>query len=66
MRERNEPLVQRCIELAGRVAAPVVGTLAIELIMRGLKGWNVIGQRLPSVLSLKRFQPRRASFAALS
>jgi multiple antibiotic resistance protein len=42
VRERNEPLVQRYIELAGRVSALVVGTFAIEMIMRGLEGWKAI------------------------
>jgi multiple antibiotic resistance protein len=42
VRERNEPLVQRYIEIAGRITALIVGTFAIEMIMRGLEGWKAI------------------------
>jgi len=42
VRERNEKLVDRYIETAGRVTALVVGTFAIEMIMRGLKGWLAV------------------------
>lgn len=37
---RNEELVQRYIDVAGRVTALVVGTFAIEMIMRGLTTWK--------------------------
>jgi len=44
VRERNEKLVDRYIEIAGRAMALVVGTFAIEMIMRGVEGWlEVIG-----------------------
>jgi small neutral amino acid transporter SnatA (MarC family) len=36
---RNEELVQRYIDIAGRVTALVVGTFAIEMIMRGVSTW---------------------------
>ncbi len=36
---RNEELIQRYIDVAGRVTALVVGTFAIEMIMRGLAVW---------------------------
>jgi multiple antibiotic resistance protein len=39
VRLRNEELLQRYIEIAGRVTALVVGTFAIEMIMRGLATW---------------------------
>lgn len=44
VRERNEKLVDRYIEIVGRAMALVVGTFAVEMIMRGLEGWmKVIG-----------------------
>ncbi len=44
VRERNEKLVGRYIEVAGRVTALIVGTFAIEMLMRGIQGWlTVIG-----------------------
>ena len=44
VRERNEKLVDRYIEIVGRAMALVVGTFAVEMIMRGLQGWReVIG-----------------------
>ena len=42
VRERNERLVGRYIEIAGRVTALVVGTFAIEMIMRGIEGWLTV------------------------
>lgn len=43
-RERNERLVDRYIEIVGRAMALVVGTFAVEMIMRGLQGWmEIIG-----------------------
>lgn len=36
---RREPLVERYVEIMGRVTALVVGTFAIEMIMRGLQAW---------------------------
>lgn len=36
---RREELVQRYIEIAGRVTALVVGTIAVDMIMRGIKSW---------------------------
>lgn len=44
VRERNERLVDRYIEIVGRAMALVVGTFAIEMIMRGMEGWiEIIG-----------------------
>ncbi len=36
---RNEELVQRYVEIAGRVAALVVGTFSIEMIFQGIASW---------------------------
>jgi small neutral amino acid transporter SnatA (MarC family) len=35
----RERLVQRYVEVVGRASALVVGTFAVEMIMRGLAGW---------------------------
>jgi small neutral amino acid transporter SnatA (MarC family) len=40
VRPRREVLVKRYIEVAGRVTALYVGTLAVEMIMRGIKAWS--------------------------
>ncbi len=37
---RNEAIVQRYVEIAGRVTALVVGTIAIDMIMRGIAAWT--------------------------
>jgi len=42
VRPRNEGLVERYIDIAGRITALVVGTYAIEMIMLGLKAWTPI------------------------
>lgn len=39
VRPRREPLIQRYIEIAGRVTALFVGTIAVEMIMQGLRAW---------------------------
>ncbi|MGH0035690.1 MAG: MarC family protein [Myxococcota bacterium] len=39
VRPRNEALVERYIEIAGRITALYVGTVAIEMIMQGISGW---------------------------
>ncbi len=39
VRPRREPLIQRYIEIAGRVTALFVGTISVEMIMRGIKAW---------------------------
>lgn len=41
VKSRNEELVQRYIDIAGRVTALVIGTFAIEMIMRGIAAWLV-------------------------
>lgn len=39
VRTRNEPLIERYVEVAGRIVALVVGTYAIEMIMQGASVW---------------------------
>ena len=39
VRTRNEPLIERYIEVAGRVVALVIGTYSIEMIMQGVSQW---------------------------
>jgi multiple antibiotic resistance protein len=36
---RSEPLVNRYIEITGRISALYVGTIAVEMIMKGLGTW---------------------------
>ncbi|HWU68242.1 MAG TPA: MarC family protein [Stenotrophobium sp.] len=40
VRPRNERLVQRYIEVAGRIMALFVGTIAVQMIMQGLQNWT--------------------------
>lgn len=39
VRPRKEPLVERYIEVAGRISALFVGTISVEMIMQGLVTW---------------------------
>lgn len=39
VRPRNEPLVQRYIEVTGRITALYVGTVSIQMIMTGILDW---------------------------
>jgi multiple antibiotic resistance protein len=39
VRPRNEPVIRRYIEIAGRITALYVGTIAVEMIMQGLRTW---------------------------
>lgn len=39
VRPRNERLIERYVETAGRIAAMIVGTFSIEMIMRGVLSW---------------------------
>ncbi|MBD3317975.1 MAG: MarC family protein [Chitinivibrionales bacterium] len=39
VKPRHEGLIERYVEIVGRVAALVIGTFSIEMIMRGLKTW---------------------------
>jgi len=40
VKPRSEAIVQRYIEIAGRVTALIVGTIAIDMIMRGIGSWT--------------------------
>ena len=39
VRPRKETLIQRYIEIAGRITALVVGTIAVDMIMQGIRSW---------------------------
>ena len=39
VRPRNEPLVQRYIEVTGRIMALFVGTISVDMIMQGIQIW---------------------------
>lgn len=39
VRRRREELIERYIEIAGRITALFVGTIAIEMIMQGIRTW---------------------------
>ena len=39
VKPRKEYLVERYIEIAGRVTALYIGTFSVDMIMKGLKGW---------------------------
>ena len=39
VRPKREPLIERYIEIAGRITALFVGTVSVEMIMRGLRSW---------------------------
>ncbi len=41
VRPRRERLVERYIEIAGRITALYIGTVAIDMIMRGIATWMV-------------------------
>lgn len=39
VRERNARLIQRYVEITGRVSAIVAGSVAVEMIMQGIETW---------------------------
>jgi len=39
LRERNARLVDRYIEIVGRISALLIGTIAVEMIIEGLRSW---------------------------
>jgi small neutral amino acid transporter SnatA (MarC family) len=39
VKPRREPLIQRYIEIAGRITALFVGTVSVDMIMQGLRAW---------------------------
>lgn len=40
VRTRNEALVERYVDLVGRVSALLIGTFAIDMILSGLESWK--------------------------
>lgn len=50
VKTHNEALVERYLEISGRIAAILIGTIAVDMIMRGLDiwvqkyGWEVLHQ----------------------
>lgn len=39
VRERHEALIERYIEIAGRITALFVGTVAVDMLMQGIRAW---------------------------
>jgi len=39
VRPRHEPIIKKYIEIAGRITALYVGTIAVEMIMQGIRTW---------------------------
>lgn len=39
VREKNERLIQRYVEIAGRMMALFIGTISVEMIMQGMQSW---------------------------
>jgi len=39
VKERHEKLVERYVDIVGRVTALIVGTIAIEMVMQGVDLW---------------------------
>lgn len=39
VRQRNEKLVERYIDIVGRLSALVIGTIAVEMILQGFEKW---------------------------
>jgi small neutral amino acid transporter SnatA (MarC family) len=39
VRPKREPLIQRYIEIAGRITALFVGTVSVDMLMQGIQTW---------------------------
>ncbi len=39
IKKRNEQLVERYVDIVGRVSALIIGTIAVEMIFRGVETW---------------------------
>jgi len=39
VRARDERLVERYVEIVGRISALVIGTIAIEMVLQGIDSW---------------------------
>lgn len=46
VRPKRERLIQRYIEIAGRITALFVGTVSVEMIMQGIRTWAGTFQRM--------------------
>jgi multiple antibiotic resistance protein len=54
VRERNERLIQRYLEVTGRIMALVIGTFAIEMILQGIDAWlGNAGSAAPGAISIR-------------
>jgi len=42
IRERNERLLQRYLEAIGRASALIIGTIAVEMILKGIDLWQTV------------------------
>lgn len=40
VRPKREPLIEKYIEIAGRITALFVGTVSVEMIMQGVRTWS--------------------------
>lgn len=40
VKKKHEPLIQRYIEIAGRITSFFIGTFAIEMIIQGIRTWS--------------------------
>jgi multiple antibiotic resistance protein len=48
MKERNARLVDRYMEVVGRVSALLIGTIAVEMIFEGVVSW--LGKSMPQLM----------------
>jgi small neutral amino acid transporter SnatA (MarC family) len=39
VRQRHEPLVERYVDVVGRISALIIGTIAVDMILRGIDIW---------------------------
>jgi multiple antibiotic resistance protein len=39
VKQRNEAIIERYMEICGRVSAILIGTIAVDMIMRGIDLW---------------------------
>jgi multiple antibiotic resistance protein len=39
VRKRQERLVERYVDIVGRISALVIGTIAVDMILRGIDIW---------------------------
>jgi multiple antibiotic resistance protein len=40
VKQRNERLIQRYLEITGRITALIIGTFAVEMILQGIEAWQ--------------------------